>query len=374
MRKAFVYRLYTNRTQEKALSGLLDIARDFYNAALQERRDAWHMQGVSLNYYDQANQIRETRLESSWCAALNYSATQDVLRRVDKTFKAFFRRIRAGEKPGYPRFKGRDRFNSITFPGYGDGVRLTDKLHVQGVGRIRVKLHRSTSGQIKTVSVKRICGKWYASLSCDTGDTPPPSLAFDRPVGIDVGLESFAVLSDGIAIDNPRYFRKAEEQLAVRQRRLSKKLKGSHRRLKARFLVARAHNKVRRQRLDFSHKVARQLADRYDLIAYEDLNIRGMVRNHCLAKSITDASWGQFLRILCYKVEETGGQTVAVNPNGTSQRCSDCGSLVLKSLGVRVHVCPVCGISLPRDLNAARNIVRLGLSLRASAREAVCFS
>jgi putative transposase len=160
----------------------------------------------------------------------------------------------------------------------------------------------------------------------------------------------------------------------VRQRRLSKKLKGSHRRLKARFLVARAHNKVRRQRLDFSHKVARQLADRYDLIAYEDLNIWGMVRNHCLAKSITDASWGQFLRILCHKVEETGGQTVAVNPNGTSQRCSDCGSLVPKSLGVRVHVCPVCGISLPRDLNAARNIVRLGLSLRASAREAVCFS
>ena len=362
MRKAFVYRLFTNRTQDRALTELLDIARLFYNAALQERRDAWRF-GVSLNYYDQANQLKEIRQENAWCAALNYSATQDVLRRLDKSFKAFFRRVQAGEKPGYPRFKSRDRFDSVTFPSYGDGIRLTDKLYVQNVGLIRIKLHRPIEGVIKTVSLKRNCGKWYAVFSCELPD-PKVEPTCNKPVGIDLGLESFVVLSDGCVIDNPRYFRRGEELLVKRQRRLSAKIKGSHRRRKVRLLVAKAHLKVKRQRLDFEHKTARELAQKYDFIAYESLNIKGMVRNHRLAKSISDAAWGQFLRILCYKAEEAGGTVVAVNPQGTSVLCSQCGFSVSKTLADRQHVCPNCHLSIGRDLNSARNILTLGLSVQ----------
>jgi putative transposase len=224
MQKAFVYRLYTNRTQDKALAGLLDVARLFYNAALQERRDAWK-HGVVINYYDQANQLKDIRKDNPWCAVLNYSATQDVLRRLDKAFKSFFRRIKKGEKPGHPRFKGRDRFNSITFPAYGDGMKLTDKLYIQNAGRIRIRLHRPIEGQIKTVSIKRDCDKWYAAFSCDIGDAPPKK-DICNPVGIDVGLKSFAVFSDGTTIDNPRWFRGGEGLLAKRQQRLSAKIKG----------------------------------------------------------------------------------------------------------------------------------------------------
>lgn len=365
MRKAFMYRLYPNKEQDKALGSLLDIARTFYNAALQERRDAWK-HGVSVNYYDQANQLKEIRTENPWCATLNCSATQDILRRLDRTFKAFFRRCQSGEKPGYPRFRGRDRFDSVTFPAYGDGIRLTDRLYVQNVGRLKIKLHRPIEGQIKTVSLKRDCDKWYAIFSCDLGDAPgkrEPS----HPVGIDVGLESFAVLSDGSAVNNPRCLRRGENLLVKRQQRLSRRVKGSVRRRKARVLVAKAHLKIRRQRLDFHHKTARELVQRYDLIAFEDLNIRGMVHNHCLAKSISDAAWGQFLRILSSKAEEAGCTAVAVNPRGTSVECSYCGFPVAKTLSDRQHVCPNCGVSVSRDFNSSRNILRLGLSLQGNA-------
>jgi putative transposase len=367
MRKAFVFRLYPDRSQYKALSGLLDVARLFYNAALQERRDAWR-HGVSINYYDQANQIKGIRQENSWCAALNCSATQDVLRRLDKTFKAFFKRCQSGEKPGYPRFKGRDRFNSVTFPAYGDGVSLSDKLRIQNVGRIKIKLHRQTEGKIKTITVKQVCGKWYAVVVCDTGDAPPKRTVTDY-VGMDVGLTSFATLTDtstypdGV-IENPRCFKQGEKMLAKRQRVLARKTRGSSRRRKARLLVAKAHLKIRRQRKDFAHKTARRLVDNYDLIFYEDLRINNMLQNHALAKSISDASWGNFLRILCDKAEEAGCTAVSVNPKGTSVRCSDCGFPVPKSLSDRQHVCPNCGLSLSRDLNASRNILRLGLSLQ----------
>jgi putative transposase len=382
MHKAFVYRLYPNRNQDKALANLLGVARIFYNAALQERRDAWK-HGVSLNYYNQANQLKGIRLENEWCTALNCSATQDILRRLDKSFKAFFRRIKHGEKPGYPRFKGRDRFDSITFPTYGDGIRLTDRLYVQNVGRIKVKLHRPIMGQIKTVTVKRECDKWYAVFTSDIGDIPLNTSPL-VPVGIDVGLTSFAALSNGELLDNPRNLRIGQAHLRRCQRRLSRRRKGSVNRRKARKLLAKAHARIRHQRADFHHKRSRELADTYNFIAVEDLNIKGMVRNHCLAKSISDAGWSYFLQKLAYKVEETGGRFVKVRPHGTSQACSQCGCLpdVPKTLADRIHTCPACGLTLNRDVNAARNILRLGLSLwditwentPCVSQEAVCFS
>lgn len=382
MQRAFIYRLYPHRSQDKALTGLLDVARTFYNAALQERRDAWK-HGVSINYYDQANQLKSIRQENPWCAGLNYSATQDILRRLDKTFKAFFKRCKSGEKPGYPRFKGKYHFDSITFPAYGDGIRLTDRLYIQNVGRVKIKLHRPIVGQVKTVCVKRECGKWYAAFSCEISDSLL-TIAPLAPVGVDMGLISFAALSDGGLIANPRNLKVGQAYLKRCQRKVSRRRKGSASRRKAVRMLAKAHARIRHQRSDFHHKVSRRLAATYNFIVAEDLNIRGMVHNHCLAGHISDAGWGYFLSKLAYKVEETGGRFVRVSPKGTSQACSQCGCLpdVPKSLADRIHSCPQCGLVVDRDVNAARNILRLGLSrwdvtwenTPNVSQEAVCFS
>jgi putative transposase len=362
MRQAFLYRLYVNKTQSDKLDNLLRLARQLYNAALQQRRDAWKYQHKSLNYYDQANQLKEVRNEIPEFAQLNFSATQDMLRRLDKSFKAFFRRVKSGDKAGFPRFKGRNRFDSITFPTYGDGIKIKGgRLYVQNVGLLKIKIHRVLKGEINTVTIKRECGKWYVVFSNTVEIKPLP--VSDRTVGIDVGLESFAVTSDGEYIENPRYLREAEAVLRVAQRSVSRKKKGGSNRRKAIRLLAKKHLRIKRQRADFAHKVADNLVKNYGRIAVEDLRIKNMVRNHHLAHSISDAGWGQFLNILSYKAEYAGREFVQVNPNGTSQICSGCGATVKKSLSTRVHNCPACGLSLNRDFNAALNIKRLGLSL-----------
>jgi putative transposase len=351
-----------NETQSDKLDNLLRLARQLYNAALQQRSDAWNYHHKSLNYYDQANQLKEVRNEIPKFAQLNFSATQDMLRRLDKSFKAFFRRVKSGEVAGFPRFKGRDRFDSITFPTYGDGIKIKgNRLYVQNVGLLKIKMHRVLEGEINTLTIKRECGKWNVVFS-DTVEIEPLPVS-DRTVGIDVGLESFAVTSDGEYIENPRYLREAETVLRVSQRSVSRKKKGSSNRRKAVKLLAKNHIKVKRQRADFAHKVADNLVKNYGRIAVEDLRIKNMVRNHHLARSISDAGWGQFVSILSYKAEYAGREFVQVHPNGTSQICSGCGATVKKSLSTRVHNCPACGLSLNRDFNAALNIKRLGLSL-----------
>ena len=362
MRKAFLYRLYVNETQSDKLDNLLRLARQLYNAALQQRRDAWKYQHKSLNYYDQANQLKEVRNEIPEFAQLNFSATQDMLRRLDKSFKAFFRRVKTGEKAGFPRFKSRDRFDSITFPTYGDGIKIKgNRLYVQNVGLLKIKMHRVLEGEINTVTIKRECGKWYVVFS-DTVEIKPLPVS-DRTVGIDVGLKSFAVTSDSEYIENPRYLKEAEAALRVSQRSVSRKKKGGNNRRKAVKLLAKKHLHVKRQRADFAHKIADNLVKNYGRIAVEDLRIKNMVRNHHLARSISDAGWGQFVSILSYKAEYAGREFVQVNPNGTSQICSGCGATFKKNLSTRVHNCPACGLSLNRDFNAALNIKRLGLSL-----------
>jgi putative transposase len=351
-----------NEKQSDKLDNLLYLARQLYNAALQQRRDAWKYQHKSLNYYDQANQLKEVRNEIPEFAQLNFSATQDMLRRLDKSFKAFFRRVKIGEVAGFPRFKGRNRFDSITFPTYGDGIKIKgNRLYVQNIGLLKIKIHRVLEGEINTVTIKRDCDKWYVVFS-DTVEIELLPVS-DKVVGIDVGLESFAVTSDGEYIENPRYLREAEAILRVSQRSVSRKKKGGNNRRKAVKLLAKKHLKVKRQRADFAHKVADNLVKNYGRIAVEDLRIKNMVRNHHLARSISDVGWGQFVSILSYKAEYAGREFVQVNPNGTSQICSGCGATVKKSLSTRIHNCPACGLSLNRDFNAALNIKRLGLSL-----------
>ena len=381
MRKTFLYRLYPNKVQLAKLDSLLGIARDLYNAALEERRYAYELRGKSLNYYDQANEIKELRKDIPEMAQLNFSATQDILRRLEGSFKAFFRRIKNGDKAGYPRFKGFNRFTSITFPAYGDGIKIKDtRLYIQNIGLIKIKLHRELQGRINTVAIKRVCDKWYAVFSNTVEISPLP--VSNKQVGIDMGIESFAVTSDEEFTQNPHYLAVGQAKLRKAQRKVSRRKKGSSNRRKAVKLLARRHIKIANQRKDFAHKVVRQIVNTYGFIAVEDLQIRNMVKNHHLAKSISDVSWGEFLDILSYKAEWAGREFIKINPNGTSQVCSACGSKVPKDLSVRIHNCPDCGISLNRDLNAALNILALGRSVwdqtcggsQGVSQEAVCFS
>jgi putative transposase len=339
------------------------------------------MTGTSINYYDQARQLKAIRADGSLDLA-NFSAAQDVLRRVDKTFTAFFGRVKAGRKAGFPRFRSRRRYDSLTFPSYGDGCRLrtNSRLYLQGIGDVQVELHREILGTIKTVSVRREAGHWYVAFSCEVEPSPLP--ASDEAVGIDVGLTTFAVLSDGSEIANPRYARKAAAAVRRAQRKVARRKRRSNGRRKAVVLLQKAHAHVAAQRNDFHHKAARAIVDRFGLIAVEDLNVKGLAGS-MLARSVNDAGWGIFIARLDDKAESAGRRIVRVNPTGTTQRCSGCQTTVPKTLRQRWHACPACGLNLGRDENAAREILRLGLGLSLGAQtwpvaasvapEAVCF-
>jgi putative transposase len=354
MRFAYKYRLYPTKAQAVFLDGELREACSLYNAAKQERDDAWKTCRKAINYYDQANQLKAMRADGCLTLA-NFSCCQDVLRRLDKTYKAFFARVKRGEKPGFPRYRSSRRYDSITFPSYGDGCRLLDtgKLRVQGAGHIKVKLHRPVEGTIKTVTIKREAGRWFACFSVERAAVPLP--ASSAEIGIDVGLESFAVFSDGTEIENPRYYRNAEARLRRCQRKVARRKKGGNRRRKAVRVLQRAHVHVRNQRADFQHKVSRQLVNEYGMIAVEDLNVKGLAGG-MLAKSVHDAGWSMFVTMLSYKAECAGRRVVKVDPRGTSQTCV-CGACVPKSLADRWHSCPACGLSAGRDHVSAQIIL-----------------
>jgi len=286
--------------------------------------------------------------------------------RVDHAFQAFFRRVKNGQTPGYPRFHGRDRYNSFTYSQVGehDGARLDNGfLILSKIGRIAVRWSRLLEGTPKTVTISREADGWYVCFSCaDVPIQPLPPIGHET--GIDLGIEAFATLSNGTRIFHPGWYRNAERKLKTVQRRVSRRKRGSHRRSKAVALLARAQQHVRRQRRDFHYKTALTLLREHDAIYHENLQITNRVKNHHLAKSISDAGWGAFLTILTYKAAYAGRRVIAVNPAFTSQRCSGCGEVVYKGLSVRWHTCPVCGTSLHRDQNAAKNRERAGQALR----------
>ena len=358
MIKSFKYRLYPTDKQAKSLVSQLDGHRYLYNSALAQRKDVYETTGKGIGYYAQATTLLpKLKKESDTLTLCNYSSLQQTLRRLDKSFKAFFRRVKSGEKPGYPRFKPADRFNTIAYAVLGDGCQVKEnRLYLQNIGCIKVKWHRPIEGNIKTLSVSRRNNKWYVSFAveCEVKTFPKTG----KKIGIDVGLNAFLSTSDGIQIKPPKFLKTSERQLRKAQKRLSRRKRGSIRRDKTRILVARHHEKITNQRLDFCHKIAHSLVKEYDGFAVENLNIKGMIKNHHLAKSISDAGWGMFLAILKSKAENAGRWYQEVIPNGTSQECSSCGLVVKKSLAVRVHNCPYCGLSLDRDMNAALNILQ----------------
>jgi putative transposase len=399
VRKTYKEKLRPTPEQARQLDVVLWRCRTLYNVALEQRKTAWERCHVSVKRYAQEAELKDIREAFPEYAAIHSHILQDVLARLDKTYQAFFERIRRGEKPGYPRFQSRNRWHSFTYKEYGNGARLDNGyLVLSKIGRIAVHWSRPVEGTIKTVTISREADGWYCCFSCVEVPTQPLPLT-GQETGIDVGVKVFLVTAAGDVVENPRHYRKAEKALAKAQRRVSRRQKGSKRRRKAVQWLARKHQKVQRQRRDFHHRTALGLVCQYDTIYLEDLQVANLVRspkpvsdgqggylhNGASAKaglnqSIEDAGWYNFRQILTCKAAWAGKRVEVVPPAYTSQDCSGCGERVEKSLSVRTHVCTFCGLILDRDENAARNIQWAGQALRgvpalagASNREPVAF-
>jgi putative transposase len=355
MRKTFKYRLYPSKDQLARLEQTLTTCRILYNSALAERKSAWDTEGRSVGYHEQAVALRARKRENPYLPQVHSQVLQDVLRRVDRSFKNFFRRVKNGEKPGYPRFKGRDRYDSFTFPQSGFAIN-GKKLVLSKIGAVSIKRHRPIEGEVKTCTIRRDIDRWFACFTVELPDVEKvePKTA----VGVDVGLLRLVTLSTGETFENPKYIKKAERKLKREQRRLSRKKKGSRNRAKQRIKVAMAHRKVREQRKDALHKLSRELVDRFDLVAFEDLLIKNMLKNHYLAGSISDAAWHMLQGFTAYKAEEAGKHVAFAVPHGTSQECSVCGAMMSLTLGQRTFRCSCCGNIKDRDHNSAINILK----------------
>lgn len=387
MKKTYKYRLYPTKKQERLLNEQLALCTELYNAALQERKEAYLLCGKSITFTQQCAQlpvIKELRPEYE---AIYSQVLQDVLHRVDKAFKAFFSRVKAGQTPGYPRYKSRFRYASLTYPQTGFGIDEQGKLSLSKIGHLKMVQYRPTKGVVKTCTIVRNpTGKWFVCFSCDEVEPQvlPPS---DEYVGIDVGLKTFAFLSTGEQIATPRFFREEEKQLAKAHRRLSKTEQGHPERRKRQKIVARVHERIRWRRENFVGQESRKLVKRFGLIAIESLVVRNMVKRPKpkldevtgqyvpngasgktgLNKSIADAAWSAFFTALIAKAEEAERQVVKVPPAYTTQACNDCGHRQVMPLSVRVYTCEQCGVVRDRDYNASLNILQSALGRQSVA-------
>ena len=360
MRKTYLYKAKINKQTEANCRKWLDLCRILYNQSLEQRIKAYEEEGKSISGFEQMSHLPELKKTFPGFKMIGSQCLQDVLQRLDKAYKSFFRRVKQGNgKAGFPRFKSQNRYDSFTLK--QAGWKLEGRyLYIKNIGRFKLFLSRPIEGNIKTVTIRRSStSKWLVSFSCDNVPIKEVPVS-NQEVGIDVGIKHFLVDSQGGFIENPKYFRQSEKLLRRRQRSLCRRKKGSNRRSKARLLVAKAHEKVTNQRKDFLHKVANHYIKEFQNIYIEDLNIKGMVKNRHLSKSISDSSWGMFLRLLTEKAEGATRHIVKVPPQNTSQICSACGEKVPKSLSVRIHHCPFCNLVLDRDLNASLNIKALG--------------
>ena len=364
LRKAYKYKLKPTAEQERELEQTLWRCRTLYNTALEERITAYRRCGITLTCYQQQAELPDVKAAFPEYGDIHSQVLQDVLTRLDKTYQAFFRRVKAGQTPGFPRYQGRNRYHSFTYKQYGNGARLDNGfLVLSKIGRVAVRWSRPLEGTPKTVTISKEADGWYAVISCaDVPAQPLPPTG--RETGIDVGLKVFLITADAEVVENPRLHRRGEKQLAKANKRVSRRKKGSHRRRKAVACLTRAHQTVKRQREDFHHQTALALLRQYDTIYLEDLQVANMVRNHHLAKSISDAGWAAFRSILEGKAAYAGRRVIAIPAQYTSQDCSGCGERIPKSLSVRTHVCTSCGLVLDRDENAARNIQWAGQALR----------
>lgn len=366
MRKTFKYRLYLTKGQRRILEQQLEECRWVYNETLAARKKAYQDRGESLRLYDTQAALPVWKLTRPALKLVHSQVLENVQVRVDLAYQAFFQRVKRGaEEPGFPRFKQFGRYDSLTFPQYGNGVRLEGKrLVLSKVGAVQVVLHRPVEGTPKTVTLRRSAtSKWFACFSCETDAKllPPTS----EVVGVDVGLASFATFSNGEKIDNPRFYRKDEADLKRVQRRkdAAKAKQDWQDNRKQKLLLAKIHERIGNRRSDFAHKQSRELVNRYQVIVFEDLAPQqmGAKSGRGMRKSILDVAWTQCIEMTVSKAAEAGRRVVLVDPRNTSKMCSRCHVLVTKTLSDRTHICPSCGLVIDRDKNAAINILQRGL-------------
>ena len=365
MRKAFKYRIYLTKGQRRILEQQLEECRWVYNQTLAARRDA-HEAGSPIGWYDTKRMLPDWKTERPALKLVHSMILQNVTERVELAFQAFFRRVKAKESEvGYPRFKSFGRYDSMTFPQYGNGVRLeSNSLLLSKVGAVHLVLHRPVEGTPKTVTLTRSrTGKWYACFSCETEAHPLPPTS--SVVGVDVGLATFATLSNETKIDNPRFYRRDEADVKRVQKRkdAAKNTQNWPENTKQKRILARIHEQIANRRADFAHQESRKLVDAYQVIVFEELAPMEMGRSRGMRKSILDVAWTQFISLTIGKAAEAGRSIILVNPRNTSKMCSRCGELVEKALSERTHTCPYCGLVMDRDVNAAINILHRGLQM-----------
>jgi putative transposase len=355
--KVFRYRLYPTASQRQRLEDALETCRRFYNDCLGERKAAYEVEGRTIGKVEQLRRVKVHKGNNPFATDIHSHILQVVVTDLQKAFDAFFRRVRAGETPGYPRFKGVNRFRSFGLKEYGNGFKIDGRrLKLSGIGRIAVRWHRDIGGKIKTVRICRRAGKWYAAFACEVESALLPSSTVE--VGIDAGLSSLFVLSTGEYIDNPRWYRESQRKLRVLQRAAARKKRGGTNRRKAVSTLARFTEHVANQRKDFLNKLACTLVCCFGRIAVEDLSINRMAKGH-FAKSILDAGWGYFRQRLLAKAESAGRAVALVDPAYTTQDCCQCGHRQKLSLSDRWYSCS-CGNSRHRDENAALNVLQAG--------------
>ncbi len=362
--KAFKFRIANpSKIVQERLEQTLYLCRQLYNASLQERRDAYQINRVSINYQAQQNQLPEIKQTNPEYKNIHSQVLQNVLKRCERAFDGFFRRIKAKQTVGFPRFKSANRYDSFCYP--QTGFSLTgDRLTLSKIGKVKIKLSRAVVGKIKTCTIKKEIDNWFVVFTVET--LPEPCATTGKQVGLDMGIENFVTLSDGTQIDNWKYYESTNKKLRIAQRSVARKKKGGQNRKKAVVGLRKIHQQIKNRRADFQHKLSTHLVKEFDLIAIEKLSILGLSRG-ILSKQVHDVSWSSFFNMLDYKAENAGRQLIKVNPAFTSQTCL-CGNREKKSLSQRQHNCLKCGYKNHRDIVSAEIILEAGLASLAQTK------
>jgi putative transposase len=364
MRLTYKYRLFPTAAQRTSLQKTLEACRWLYNKTLEVRKTSWEQERRTVSRYDTINLLVQWKAEKPELLSVHSQVLQEVCTRVDLAFQAFFRRMKTGEdKVGYPRFRGFGRYDSFTFPQSGFALSDNGWLRLSKIGNVKIKLHRPVTGKCKTLTIQRdTVGNWYACFSCDVEQIPLAPT--HKTVGVDLGLTTFAHLSNGEKIARQRWMKRDEKDIARLQRKKEQFVKGSAERRKVILALCHAYARAANRRRNFAHQESRKLVNEYQFIAFEKLDIQEMQvnGNKTISRGIADVAWAQFVQFASYKAANAGRTVVLVNPRGTTQMCSGCHTIVPKDLSVRIHECPHCGLKLNRDHNAALNILARGLS------------